>query len=104
MIWNVLFSKIGGVVLGGLVLFSLGALWDHNYGPNAWKLAGIQKGTIARNAKIDAQNEKDDIIAAQERERLALAQKNFKEVAPHLEKCVLDAAHVEAMNKRMGIE
>lgn len=96
--FNLLQSIIGGIAAVAVIFFA-GAVYDHNYGPNAFKLASAQAQLNATNKALKALQAEDAVIAAEEWERAAQRDKDFSKTAPALKKCILDKDQVEALNK-----
>jgi len=99
MIWNVLFSKIVGIIAAISVSFLAGMLYGNSYGSNAQKLASAQAQLNATNKALKTLQEEDAVAAAEEWERAAQRDKDFAKTAPALNKCVLDKNQVDALNK-----
>lgn len=96
--FNLLQTVIGGIAAVA-VSFLAGALYDHNYGPNAYKLASAQAQLNATNKTLKTLQAEDAVAAAEEWERAARRDADFAKTAPSLSKCILDKDQVDALNK-----
>ena len=84
----------------GLVATLIMSVWLHGayYGPPARKLANREAEDRARNAVLTDMAERETVAGNAEDAAHAVADQEFDDLAPGLQKCILDAATAAALN------
>lgn len=80
------------------ITFLSGMYVDHKYGPNAYKLAKIERATAEKNAVIREDKVRDAEANALEKEKAKIQDREFAERSQSLSKCELSRDQAEALS------
>ncbi len=89
---RLLIGLVGGIALLASVLWA-----GNHYGPNALWRANREAADRALNVVLTDQAEHENAIGLEEDNRFAAANKQFSQAQSGLDKCILNAAQVAAL-------